>query len=319
MEGDPVPGARELTEELRGLLGRDELRFSAQGSNHYLIERGGSPAKHLSEGEQTAIALLYFLHSVREDKIEGEPPIVIIDDPVSSLDHAILFGASAHVWEELVANTYASQVFLLTHNFELFRQWLIQMERVPKKSREGGYAVFRVRVRLDRSAGRVPEFEAWDLGDKRRKKLRSQYHFLFDQVAATLAESDADPDSIAQMEAAALVPNTARKLLEGFLSFRSPSNMGDLRESVRAALKKRPGLDVSVRTMVVRYAHANSHLEEADLTKPLDPSEAVSFLRALFTFMEHVDEDHFRSMCEALGYERGRLLGASSVPEGSVS
>lgn len=316
MDGDPVPGATELTKGLRGLLGRGELTFSvAEDGKHYAIERGGDPATHLSEGEQTAIALLYFLHSVREDKIKGEPPIVIIDDPVSSLDHGILFGASAHIWEESVVKQYVSQVFLLTHNFELFRQWLIQMGGVPKKMREGGYAAFRVRARLDEIACRVPEFELWGLDDSRRKKLRSQYHFLFDQVAATLTDSDADFDSVSQMEAAALVPNTARKLLEGFLSFRSPKTMGDFRGSVRAVIEGCSGLDDSVRTMIVRYAHAHSHLEEADPMKPLELSEAVPFLCALFTFMDHVDGDHFRSMCEALGYDPDALLSVSMSSE----
>jgi hypothetical protein len=312
VDGDPVPGAEELTRGLSGLLGRDELRFSAHGSKHYVIERAGAPATHLSEGEQTAIALLYFLSSVRENKIAGDPPIVVIDDPVSSLDHGILFGASAHIWSELVVNTYASQVFLLTHNFEFFRQWLIQMEAVPKKRREGGYKAYRVCAQVDHHGCRKPAFEVWELDDDRRKKLRSQYHFLFDQVATTLKESDRDLDSVAQMEAAALVPNTARKLLEGFLSFRTPANMGKLHDSVRAALDARPGLDDSVRTMVVRYAHANSHLEEADPTKPLEPSESMPFLHALFTFMDHVDSEHFTSMCQALGHDPEVLLGTSS-------
>ena len=312
VDGDPVPGAEELTKGLTGLLGRNELTFSAHGAKHYAIKRAGAPATHLSEGEQTAIALLYFLSSVRKDKIAGDPPIVVIDDPVSSLDQGILFGASAHIWSELVVNTYASQVFLLTHNFEFFRQWLIQMEAVPKKRREGGYTAYRVCAHVDDHGRRRPVFEIWELDDDRRKKLRSQYHFLFDQVATTLKESDRDLDSIAQMEAAALVPNTARKLLEGFLSFRTPANMGKLHESVRAALDARPGLDDSVRTMVVRYAHANSHLEEADLTKPLEPSESVPFLHALFTFMDHVDSEHFTSMCQALGHDPEVLRSTSS-------
>ena len=312
VDGDPVPGAEELTKGLTGLLGRNELTFSAHGAKHYAIKRAGAPATHLSEGEQTAIALLYFLSSVRKDKIAGDPPIVVIDDPVSSLDQGILFGASAHIWSELVVNTYASQVFVLTHNFEFFRQWLIQMEAVPKKRREGGYTAYRVCAHVDDHGRRRPVFEVWELDDDRRKKLRSQYHFLFDQVATTLKESDRDLDSIAQMEAAALVPNTARKLLEGFLSFRTPANMGKLHESVRAALDARPGLDDSVRTMVVRYAHANSHLEEADLTKPLEPSESVPFLHALFTFMDHVDSEHFASMCQALGHDPEVLRSTSS-------
>ena len=293
-------------------MGRNELTFSTQDSKHYVIKRAGAPATHLSEGEQTAIALLYFLSSVRENKIAGDPPIVVIDDPVSSLDHGILFGASAHIWSELVVNTYASQVFLLTHNFEFFRQWLIQMEAVPKSRREGGYKAYRVCAHVDGHGCRKPKLEVWKLDDDRRKRLRSQYHFFFDQVATCLKEYDKDFDLMAQMEAAALVPNTARKLLEGFLSFRTPANMGKLHNSVRAALDAHPGLDDSVRTMVVRYAHANSHLEEADPTKPLEPSESVPFLHALFTFMDHVDSEHFTSMCQALGHDPEVLLGTSS-------
>lgn len=312
VDGDPLPGANELTKGLTGLLGRNELTFSSYGAKHYSIKRAGAPATHLSEGEQTAIALLYFLSSVREDKIVGDPPIIVIDDPVSSLDHGILFGASAHIWSELVVNTYASQVFLLTHNFEFFRQWLIQMEAVPKKLREGGYKAYRVCAHVDNHGRRKPVLEVWTLDDDRRKKLRSQYHYFFDQVATSLKEYDKDLDLMAQMEAATLVPNTARKLLEGFLSFRTPANMGKLHDSVRAALDARPGLDDSVRTMVVRYAHANSHLEEADPTKPLEPNESVPFLRALFAFMDHVDSEHFTSMCQALGHDPEVLRGTSS-------
>lgn len=312
VDGDPAPGANELTNGLCGLLGRNELTFSTQDSKHYVIKRAGAPATHLSEGEQTAIALLYFLSSVRENKIAGDPPIIVIDDPVSSLDHGILFGASAHIWSELVVSTYASQVFLLTHNFEFFRQWLIQMEAVPKSRREGGYKAYRVCAHIDGHGCRKPKLEVWKLDDDRRKRLRSQYHFFFDQVATCLKEYDKDFDLMAQMEAAALVPNTARKLLEGFLSFRTPANMGKLHNSVRATLDAHPGLDDSVRTMVVRYAHANSHLEEADPTKPLEPSESVPFLHALFTFMDHVDSEHFTSMCQALGHDPEVLLGTSS-------
>lgn len=177
---------------------------------------------------------------------------------------------------------------------------------------------YQICAHVDDHGRRKPVFEVWELDDNRRKKLRSQYHFLFDQVATTLEKSNRGLDSIAQMEAAALVPNTARKLLEGFLSFRTPTNMGKLHESVRAALGAHPGLDDSVRTMVVRYAHANSHLEEADPMKPLEPSESVPFLHALFTFMDHVDSEHFTSMCEALGHAPEVLRGASSPPAGGT-
>ena len=128
IDGDPVPGADELTDYVARLLGRNELRFSASDEGkRYTIERNGAPASNLSEGEQTAIALLYFLVSVRKDKVQGGPPLVIIDDPVPSLDNEILFGASAHMWSELVENDYADQAFLITHNFDLFLYWLTHL------------------------------------------------------------------------------------------------------------------------------------------------------------------------------------------------
>ena len=52
--------AEELTAELRAYLGRDELRFETKGTG-YALTRNGEYVAHLSEGERTAIAFLYFL------------------------------------------------------------------------------------------------------------------------------------------------------------------------------------------------------------------------------------------------------------------
>lgn len=326
--GDPVPGAEELTDSVARLLGRGELRFStAPDGKHYVIERNGAPATNLSEGEQTAIALLYFLVSVREDKIEGDPPIVVIDDPVSSLDNSILFGASAHIWSELVAKTKVSQVFLMTHNFELFRQWLVQMESVPKsvREKEGGYSAYEMRVTCEAGnrgvAERRPRLVPWPLDDKKAKKLRSQYHFLFSRVAGGLLTADSGLGLAEQMEIMALMPNAARRMMESFLSFRRPDKMGSFHGSMRAVLEDHPGLDDSVRTHIERYLHAYSHLEEADISRTLDPGESTAVLRSLFRFMYHVDSNHVSAMCTALDIKEQALLGApvSASQEGPVS
>lgn len=316
VDADPVPGADELTGCVAILLGRNELRFStASDGKHYIIERNDAPATNLSEGEQTAIALLYFLVSVREDKNTGDEPVVIIDDPVSSLDSGILFGASAYLWSELVTSTYASQVFLMTHDFGLFRQWLVQMESVPKNAREGGYAAYEIKTRYlvgdGDSVCREPKILTWLLDDGRTKKLRSQYHFLFAQVAEALKTANATPGLAAQMEAMALMPNAARRMMEAFLSFRCPEKMGSFHGSMRAVLDSKPGLDDSVRTRIERYLHTYSHMEEADITRPLDPSEATVVLKSLFQLMNHVDHEHFTSMCTALGFEAETILTSS--------
>ncbi|RJF43786.1 hypothetical protein D4740_02095 [Actinomyces sp. 2119] len=312
VEGDPIPGATELTEGLRRLLGRDELKFSAQDSNHYTIKREGSPATHLSEGEQTAIALLYFLSSVREDKISGDPPIVIIDDPVSSLDNEILFGVSAHIWSEFIDNTYASQLFLMTHNFELFRQWLIQLE-ARQQYEDCNYAAYEMTpVYAPRGRDeflRKPRLARWETDKDRTKVLRSEYHFLFSKVAHAVADRREDETKADQLMELALIPNAARRMLEAFLSFRCPNRVGSFHVALEEVMNSAPNLDMTVRTRVEKYLHAYSHFDGGNFSQPLRLNEATTVLRSLFQLMYCLDSRHVSSMCEALSIEEHKLLG----------
>lgn len=319
---DPVPSAEELTKNVARLLGRADLKFTASADGkHYAIERVGRPARHLSEGERTAIALLHFLIGVRKDVTAGDEPIVVIDDPVSSLDDSILFGASSYLWSELVTSTFASQVFLLTHNFELFRQWLVQLENAGTRVADG-FTVHEIRAvyRTDPlgEARRRPQFDPWTDNDKLSRRLRSQYHFLFARVAESVIEASPGLSRAEQMNVLALAPNAARKMLESFLSFRFPQHIGNFHAGVVAAL----GLvqDQAIRTHVERYLHAYSHNEEGDISRPVDPTEATTVLRSLFQMIRVVDEGHFDAMCKALLIDGTLLLTppAGSLPKYQV-
>lgn len=56
--------AEELNEDLQKYLGHDELRLEVKDTG-YAIARNSTPVTVLSEGEMTAVALLYFLKSLR--------------------------------------------------------------------------------------------------------------------------------------------------------------------------------------------------------------------------------------------------------------
>lgn len=320
---DPIPGAVDLTKGLSGLLGRDELTFSVcEDGVHYAIERNGGPAAHLSEGEQTAIALLYFLHSVRKDKIQGDPPVVIIDDPVSSLDHGILFGASAHIWAEFVVNTYASQVFLLTHSFDLFRQWLVQLES-RQQHEDCDYKAYEMTStpapRGPDKFPRCPQLRPWETDKDRSRVLRSEYHFLFSRVAHAVVNRCGDESPADQMNELALMPNAARRMLEAFLSFKCPGRMGSFHVAVEEVMAADGRLDSSVRTRVERYLHAYSHFDGGDISQPLKLTEATTVLRSLFQLMHHVDPGHVSSMCKALAIDEDQLLDNLESSRGAVS
>ena len=308
LEADPTPLADELTQSLARLLGRDELSFTTgPDPRTYRIERGGEPATALSEGERTCIALLHFLARLRSSPIVSSKPIVIVDDPVSSLDHNVMFGISSHLWSEIAAKMTVSQIFVLTHSFEMFRQWLIQIDGAKRRVGKSTVQELRVRNRLVAGAPtRVPVFEQWPLKDA--KRLRSQYHYLFAQVGKAVDVSVADSSLMEQLDVLALAPNTARRMLEAFLSFKFPKHVGNFEASMREALDAIE--DGPVRTRIVRYVHAYSHNEDADIGRPLEPGEATPVLQSIFELMHSLDPNHYASMCETLELSPEVLRGA---------
>jgi wobble nucleotide-excising tRNase len=310
LDADPVPQAAELTESVARLLGRSELAFTpSDDGNQYRIERSGLPATHLSEGERTAIALLHFLASIREGVLTGNAPIVVIDDPVSSMDEGILFGISSFLWSSLVENTYASQVFLLTHNFELFRQWVVQLEAAGRHV-HGDYTVHEIRMRHRRTGSsaprRSPELDPWTTDRHQSSRLRSLYHFLFARVATAVIDSRPDLGLAERMDLLALAPNAARKMLEAFLSFRFPQHIGRFHLGMKEAIEALD--DSTIRVHVERYLHAYSHNEEGNVSAMIDPSEATAVLRSLFLLIRANDPKHLSAMCAALGLNESELF-----------
>ena len=76
--------ATELNEDLKKYLGHGELQLAVKETG-YEITRNGDPAQSLSEGETTAIALLYFLKSLDDRRFDSAKGVVVLDDPVLTL------------------------------------------------------------------------------------------------------------------------------------------------------------------------------------------------------------------------------------------
>lgn len=100
-------------------------------NTYEVIRPDGSVAEKLSEGERNFIAFLYFYHLVKGSYSSEtvKDKIVVIDDPVSSMDSGALFIVSALVREMIevcynntdyrspkVDGDYIKQIFILTHN-----------------------------------------------------------------------------------------------------------------------------------------------------------------------------------------------------------
>jgi len=313
LEADPTPLAAELTASIARLLGRDELLFAPGPDRRtYRLERAGAPATALSEGERTCIALIHFLARLRSSEVVDTLPIVVVDDPVSSLDHNVMFGVSSHLWAELVSRPAIAQTFVLTHSFEMFRQWLIQLDSAGRFAPRSSVHELHIRNReVDGEPRRVPTFVKWPHKDNRKAKtLRSQYHYLFGHVGQAVSDAANGGGLMAQLDALALAPNSARRMLEAFLAFRYPAKVGSFDGALREALANIE--DGPVRTRVLRYLHSYSHNEDADISRPLEPGEAIAVLQAVFALMQTLDPQHYAAMCEVLGLDASVLCGIAT-------
>lgn len=326
VEGDPMPTAKVLTEEVARLLGRSELKFESV-DGRYRVSRFGVPAIGLSVGERTAITLVHFLESVaRFDPSRGKP-IVVIDDPVSSLDSDIFMGVSTYIWAEAIVKPHIDQLILLTHNFELFRQWDIQLDGLHQSRgrdpatqltfREQYPArLFEIRSRHVTRGGRTkrqPVLAPWPPSEQSRRKVRSTYHHAFICVASALQNLNEDDSLENRLDAQLLFPNVIRRMLETFLAFKRPEWVGDFNGAMRksADILTSSGYNGdpnALRLRLTRYAHAHSHDEDPTTDKTVSPEEIATAIASVFEFMNQIDEGHFSGLCTVVGIMPSELL-----------
>jgi wobble nucleotide-excising tRNase len=175
----------------------------ANDKGFYQIKRedGTIAEKTLSEGEITFITFLYFLQlakgGISEETVNNER-ILVIDDPISSLDSNVLFVVSSLI-KEIIKDIKANkgnikQLILLTHNIYFHKE----------VSYEG----------INRSKGELPHF--WILRKnitkstvqeyKNKNPIQSSYELLWQEIKEWKNNSGIT------------IQNTMRRILEHFFS-----------------------------------------------------------------------------------------------------
>ncbi len=130
---------RPKREEVVSPDGTIETRIPARVRSYEVIRTAtGEVADKLSEGEKNFIAFLYFQQCVFGSSSEDgdlREKIVVIDDPVSSMDSSTLYMVSAQVRKmieicrnnadnrnPMVNGNFIKQIFILTHNAYFHRE-----------------------------------------------------------------------------------------------------------------------------------------------------------------------------------------------------
>lgn len=147
---DAVNNIKKILKNV-GFDGFEILEKNDSGSSAptYYLKRNGSSATHvyksLSEGEKTFISFLYFYQlclGTDDLGLSSKKKIIVIDDPVSSLDSKVMFvittlihqlarrkGDTSKPDRQEFFNPNIEQIFIFTHNFYFYRE--VSFERRP--------------------------------------------------------------------------------------------------------------------------------------------------------------------------------------------
>ncbi len=301
------PAAEVINKLVRSYLGHDELTIRPVEEG-YEIQRHRTVIEGLpSEGEKTAIGIAYFLSMVESDGRKLKDMIVVIDDPVSSLDTKALNFACGLIKNRLEG---ASQIIVLTHNQQCMNEFkkAWRGKARPKSDKTDPTATFLF-IDVSTPKGSVKRCASLVPMSKLLREYDSEYHFLFSYVLRFINEAG-DHSEIGYM-----MPNVLRKVLEIFLAFKCPGSSG-LIGKIGQLCKDHSELDPHQMRALERLSQVESHADNLDdLTtfSSMNIEECRDAASALLEMMKHVDDKHLQALKRLCNGEN------DSAPHGPTS
>ncbi|WP_047867710.1 AAA family ATPase [Nocardiopsis sp. RV163] len=303
---DPRYLVSTLNRDVNSLLRRADLTFVYRDDRYHLL-RHSTPARHLSEGEKTAIAMVYFLVSLKEQDQDPGRAIVVVDDPVSSMDEQLMTGVQSMLvgqLDPLNPQPGCRQLFVLTHNAAFLRMWTKELTRGrgnPRKSLPPTATLHIMKsVRLGPTSepgSRRPELAHVDLASKSITALDTEYNLLFYRVAHDLLEANHSVAVEADLRLITDSSNSTRRLLEHFLGFMRPNQAGKFTNVVEHALKQERVRANRITALLNGNSH---HAPDPEGKEPMS-DEARGTITDVFRLMNELHPEHFDGMCERLG------------------
>lgn len=262
--------ADKINKDIAFIMGRSELVFTNTEFGYH-ITRNGKHAKNLSKGEENAIALIYFFNSLQDVDVNISNTIVVLDDPISSFDSNFYYNAISYIREKTLQ---AGQTFIFTHKFALLKDFSMMF-----KEHTNRYTIQRIQD--------VPQIINED-------NLIGQYHdeyaYLFKKIYNFVKSPPRDTSEYLQY------PNIARRVLEGFLTFKLPSS-STLLDKV---LELEKGSSTPSSRAIMRLLNNHSHLRVisgSDLADDIDSITVLpDILNHLMEFIKLHDKRHYDTL-----------------------
>lgn len=280
------PAANKINALVRSYLGHGELTIVAVAKGYELHRHGALISGAPSEGEKTAVALCYFLSTLEAEDRKVQDLIIVIDDPVSSLDTKAMNYACGLIRNRLFD---AAQLIVLTHNQHCMNEfkkfWKRWAQADPAKASLKFIDVSIPASTVTRTANIV------DL-PKHLREYESEYHYLFEKVMAFEEAGGSHFDYVFMM------PNVLRRVLEIFLAFKVPRN-GNLNDKLKTLCGRHNDLDSDRLCALERLSQVESHSDNLDdliAQSSMTVEESRDANGALIHLMEVVDPVHLADL-----------------------
>jgi wobble nucleotide-excising tRNase len=281
---DSVKGAEKVNEYIQQFFRHDGIYLEVTDSKKFRLVRNGVTAKNLSEGEKTAISLAYFIARLEDMETRLDETIVFIDDPVSSLDSNHIFNIYALIKTKL---ENCLQLFVSTHNMEFFnlmKEFLSDSgyEKKPELpcylvEREWNATVYHSVIR--------------DL-PKVLKCYRSEYAYLFGILKEFKGNDEATLD---QHRLLYLIPNVARRFLEGYLGLRYPDGQSWEKKLNKLISDQTQGNMIF--KLVNEFSHNKTAVRSLKFPEPVECKEAVN---TILDCLKQQDKEHYDALCRGI-------------------
>lgn len=279
---------------IKNYLGHDYVDIVPH-TEGYQLRRGrlGLTGK-LSEGEKTALALCYFLTSAEAEGRKIRDSIIVVDDPVSSLDTKSLNYCFALM---RAAFADAGQLVILTHNLYFMnecKKWLKPKAR-PAEKPDDPKPTAALRFLKSVILEGDPQCRETSIVElpKYIRDYDSEYHYLFHTLLRYLE----DPHNVDG--GLYILPNAMRKILDIFLAFQMPGPNG-LANKIDAICKdKELKIDaprvMALEKLVQLESHADS-LDDLVSMSSMTIEETTQAAEALLSLMGAMDANHLKRL-----------------------
>lgn len=291
-------GKEVCNQYIKLLLHRDDIKIETTEDGYFILKRANKIAKYLSEGEKSAISFAYFLVLLESDIEKLKKSIIVIDDPISSLDgnHIALVSSLINSFffkkgidpekPDKVIDCF-SQLFILTHNFE-FYNFIQDANNIKRKKKE---------VNKDGDSQDVPALNKFLIKrinetestivnmPKALGTYKSEYVYLWSQIIDY--KEKGCPEELNY-----IMPNIVRRFLEIYTLIKLPGNHNEIDNRVKILIN-----DVNELKILHNFSHFTS------LDRVVRHSEIImrmpDIIDDIYTLVQK-DEMHFNSLNEGI-------------------